>query len=51
MSEENNLQPIDEKWSFEAEHNAVGFFDLLLRIDQRINPDNYKQTNDSEKQC
>ncbi|KKR43456.1 MAG: hypothetical protein UX02_C0005G0033 [Candidatus Moranbacteria bacterium GW2011_GWC1_45_18] len=23
--------------------NLVGFYDLLLKIDMRVNPDNYKQ--------
>jgi len=26
----------------EARENRIGFFDLLLKIDQRINPDLYK---------
>jgi hypothetical protein len=27
----------------EGLNNLVGFFDLLMKIDMRINPDNYKQ--------
>ncbi len=28
-----------EAW--EATHNFIGFFDLLLKVDQRENPENY----------
>ena len=28
---------------FEAKHNLFGFFDLLLKIDMRNNPQNYKK--------
>lgn len=31
---------------FEAKQNLVGFFDLLLKIDQRINPQNYQKYDD-----
>ena len=44
MSESSESKPLEkDDWSFEAEHNAVGFFDLLLKIDRRINPDNHKE--------
>jgi len=29
------------KEAYEAAHNLVGFFDLLLKIDMRENPQNY----------
>ena len=32
---------------FEAKHNLVGFFNLLLQIDRRNNPEKYK--NPKEK--
>jgi hypothetical protein len=39
--------------SQEAEENLVGFFDVLLQVDRRVNPENYQpketQTNDYEK--
>lgn len=30
--------------NFEAKQNLVGFFNLLLKIDKRINPNLYKKT-------
>lgn len=35
---------------FEAEQNLFGFFGLLLEIDKRINPEEYRKQNDI-KQC
>ncbi|MEX2409991.1 MAG: hypothetical protein WD607_01240 [Candidatus Paceibacterota bacterium] len=39
IKQENNLEKLD----FESKQNLVGFFDLLLKIDMRINPDLYKE--------
>jgi len=39
IKQENNLETLD----FESKQNLVGFFDLLLKIDMRINPDLYKE--------
>lgn len=39
LKQENNLENLD----FESKQNLVGFFDLLLKIDMRINPDLYKE--------
>lgn len=39
ITQENNLENLD----FESKQNLVGFFDLLLKIDMRINPDLYKE--------
>lgn len=39
IKKENNLENLD----FESKQNLVGFFDLLLKIDMRINPDLYKE--------
>ncbi len=39
----NNNTNMDEESDFEAEQNMVGFFKLLLEIDQRIDPEFYKQ--------
>ena len=33
---------LSEKDAFEAAHNLLGFFDLLLKIDRRVNPQRYK---------
>ena len=45
---------LTEETDYEAEQNMVGFFKLLLEIDQRIDPDFYKrlakeQREESEK--
>jgi len=37
----NPTQSLD----FEAKHNLIGFFDLLLKIDMRNNPHLYKNNN------
>lgn len=42
----NALTDID----FESRQNLVGFFELLLRIDKRINPDNYRSQEDLNKE-
>ena len=39
----SNNKNIDEESDYEAEKNLTGFFKLLLEIDQRIDPDFYKQ--------
>lgn len=31
-----------DKEAWEATHNLLGFFDLLLKEDRKQNPDNYK---------
>ena len=33
---------LSEEEAFEAIHNLLGFFDLLLKIDMRISPQKYK---------
>lgn len=38
-SQKNNLENLD----FESKQNLVGFFDLLSKIDMRINPNLYKE--------
>lgn len=44
MNQGNSQKQIDfEKLDFESKQNLVGFFDLLLKIDMRINPDLYKE--------
>lgn len=32
----------------EAAHNLLGFFELLLKVDRRQNPDNYTNKQNSE---
>ncbi len=44
MSEFKN-ENLKEKMDFEAKHNLIGFFDLLLKIDMRVNPHLYKNNN------
>jgi hypothetical protein len=34
---------IDEVDDYEAEQNLLGFFQLLLRVDMRVNPQLYKK--------
>lgn len=44
MNQSNSQKQIDfETLDFESKQNLVGFFDLLLKIDMRINPDLYKE--------
>ena len=31
------------KEEFEAKQNLIGFFDLLLKVDSRLHPGNYKK--------
>lgn len=38
----SNNKNIDEESDYEAEKNLTGFFRLLLEIDQRIDPEFYK---------
>lgn len=33
----------------ESFSNLVGFFDLLIKVDQRINPDLYRENSSLEK--
>ena len=37
-----------EAW--EATHNLIGAFDLLLQMDRKQHPENYKKKQNSEKQ-
>ena len=32
-----------ENLDFDSKQNLVGFFDLLLEVDMRVNPDLYKE--------
>lgn len=44
----NSIQNLD----FEAKHNLVGFFDLLFKIDKRVNPhlyENNRNTNNADQ--
>ncbi len=36
-----------EDMDFEAKQNLVGFFDLLLEIDKRNNPEKYKNNENN----
>ena len=35
-----------EEMNFEAKQNLLGFFSLLLKIDRRINPQNYENSGE-----
>ena len=41
---------LSKKEAFEATYNLLRFFDLLLKIDRRINPHLYKKTKTAESQ-
>jgi hypothetical protein len=41
---ENNPKTNTE---FEAEQNLLGFFSLLMEIDKRVNPQNYKTNKEN----
>ena len=38
-----------EKPDFEAKTNLTGFFDLLLKVDMRNNPENYKKPKENDR--
>ena len=48
FKEEYGADYSDEE-AFEATHNLIGFFSLLLKIDRRTNPHLYKKTNSDEQ--
>lgn len=46
IQEKNNIKiDID----FESRENLVGLFELLLKIDKRVNPDNYYNQDNLNK--
>jgi len=47
MAEENKELP-NKDLDFEAKQNLLGFFNLLLKIDMRINPHLYKKVKNNE---
>jgi hypothetical protein len=44
MQRQTNIEPgqEDDRFDFEARNNLVGFYDLLLKIDKRVNPQFYE---------
>jgi hypothetical protein len=42
------VNQIDEELDFEAKQNLLGFFDLLLKVDMRLNPQNYENNGSSD---
>lgn len=34
--------------SFEDKQNLIGFFSILLRVDKRVNPQNYKPKKEKQ---
>lgn len=50
MSEDlNNNSFGSEKWSFEAEQNWLGFWDLIVKGYIRQNPEEYKKLREEAK--
>lgn len=43
--EHQEIQKISPE--YEAKHNLIGLFSLLLKIDQRVNPQNYSHLRES----
>jgi len=41
---------IDEVDDYEAEQNLLGFFQLLLKVDMRVNPHLYKKKKIKEQE-
>lgn len=46
--EEDKNPKLSEKMDFEAKQNWLGFWNLLLEIDRRINPQLYKKPKNNE---
>lgn len=46
--EQNNLN--DNEWSFEAEQNWLGFWNLILQEDIRQNPEYYKKLKEENNE-
>ena len=42
MPKKPKVNKSNDELDFEAEQNLLGFFDLLLKIDMRLNPQNYE---------
>ena len=40
---ETNHNQYNSQTNFEAKQNLLGFFDLLLKVDRRNNPEKYKK--------
>lgn len=47
VKEEYGVEYSDQE-AWEASHNLVGFFDLLIKMDQKQNPENYTKKENSE---
>lgn len=48
QAKDNQIQP--DKWSVkdlneEGRRNLIGFFDLLIKVDKRVNPHLYQNDN------
>jgi hypothetical protein len=42
---------ISRQETFEADQNVLGIFAILLAVDKRINPENYKWQDKDKKIC
>jgi len=48
MNEQKQKIPLEDR-DLEARQNLVGFFELLLKIDKRNNPENYQYELDNNR--
>jgi hypothetical protein len=48
LKKQTNLNEPIKVLDLEAEQNLVGFFELILKVDKRINPQLYKELADKE---
>ncbi len=47
--EDKERQNNNDFINFEARQNLLGLFELLLKIDKRVNPDNYKNEENDDR--
>lgn len=43
--EEKEIKDNQKQQEFETDQNLIGIFSILLQVDKRINPQNYKPQN------
>lgn len=51
QTKDNEIRKRSDDWSVndldeEARRNLLGFFDLLIKVDRRVNPQLYQKQND-----
>ena len=51
MTKKENILKADNcDQDFQSDRNAIGLFELLLKVDKRINPDLYKDSTQFNKE-